>query len=533
MSDLDHQLGPRPTEARSFKQTIRGWVAEYGLSAMVIVALVSHGYNIFNYPLYLGDEGIYLEQAWAVLREGQLAPYTYFYDHAPVGWLLIAIWEFLLPGHFHTFGMAINSARVFMLLIDLGSTALLYRIARRITGSDFAAIAASLAFTLSPLEIYYQRMVLLDNIMVFWILLTIDLLLLESRRIVPILASGLCFGIATLCKENSVFLLPVIGYLLYDRVRGTYRTRFSLVGWSVCAGMFISLYPLYALLKGELFPADTVVGQTPAHVSLISTVVWQLGRHGGSILNSDSQFWLYFWGDWWYKDPVIIVAGVAATAINLFIGLSDRERYRDTLVASLLSIAFIFYLIRGSVMIDFYVVPVLPLFALNVGLLLFHLTQVRAGVAGHLLTTVATVGMLAMVVAFIGQSHDEYFVNQTKLQQMQLAFIRQNIPSNAMILIDDDLWVDMHDPQGKNPVYPYANSHWKIAEDPAIGGKLLHNNWQNLDYLVMSNKLHDIFEQNGETLALTAYDHSRLLARFEEGDVAVEVRQVIKPDSSA
>jgi 4-amino-4-deoxy-L-arabinose transferase-like glycosyltransferase len=515
--------------ARSADRAPRGFWDEYGLIGMVLVAVFTHAYTMFRYPLYLGDEGIYLEQAWAVIREGQLAPYTYFYDHAPAGWLMIALWEFLLPRHFLTFGMAINSARVFMLLVHAGSAALLYRIAYRFTRGHLGAVAASIAFSVSPLEVYYQRMVLLDNLMVFWVLLALDLLTAESERVIPFLASGLSFGMATLCKENALFFAPVLVYLLYHRVRQTYRQRFAMIGWAVSGTMLISLYPMYAMLKGELLPAGAALvgnGTPGAHVSLISTLLWQLGRHGGSILSADSQFWQYFWGKWWDKDPVIIVIGAASTVLNLLSALHDREQHRNVLIVSLLAIAFTIYLIRGSVMIDFYVVPVLPFFALNVGVLLSRLASTSPRWAG---ATLAAVALVAMTGAFLAQSHDEYLVDQTRLQADQLAFIRQTIPASATVLIDDDLWVDLHEPVPGVPVYPRAHSHWKIAGDPAIRDVLLRNNWQSLDYLVMSNKLHDIFQLNGEELALTAYDHSRLLARFVEGDVELEVRQVIKP----
>jgi 4-amino-4-deoxy-L-arabinose transferase-like glycosyltransferase len=495
--------------------------------AMVMVALLSHGINMFHYPLYLGDEGIYLEQAWAVLREGQLAPYTYFYDHAPAGWLQIAVWELLLPFHFLTFGMSINSARVFMLVLDAASVALLYRLTRNLTrGSDLAAIAACLAFTLSPIEVYYQRMVLLDNVMVPWLLLSLDLLLVPNQRLTTVLAAGFSFGVAIVCKENALFFAPIIGYLLYQQVKDSFRMRFALVGWIVCAVMVVSLYPVYALLKGEFFPADALIGngQPAAHVSMISTALWQMSRHGTSILTPGSQFWQYFWGMWWYKDPIIIVIGTAATVVNAILGLSNRTRNRDALYASLLAISFILYLIRGSVMIDFYVVPVLPFFALNVGIVLDRVARVAPPIG----SSVAVIGIMAMTFGFLSRSHDMYFVDQTTLQADQLQFIRQNVPTNAYVLIDDDLWVDMHEPWGNNPVYQHADSHWKIAGDPAIYSNVLHDNWQNIDYLVMSNQLHYIFELNGEQMALQAYDHSRLLARFEEGDVELEVRQVIK-----
>src|SRR3972149_589736 len=97
----------------------------YLLIVTLVVAFVAHAYNMFNYPLYLGDEGIYVEQAWAVLRQARLSPYTYFYDHAPAGWLLISFWTLVLPRQFLSFGMAVNSGRVLMLVLHLGSTYLL------------------------------------------------------------------------------------------------------------------------------------------------------------------------------------------------------------------------------------------------------------------------------------------------------------------------------------------------------------------------------------------------------------------------
>src|SRR4051794_1180936 len=80
-------------------------------AVVIIAGLLVHSYNMFGYPLSLGDEGIYMSQAWAVLRTGQLAPYTYQYDHAPAGWLLIALWSGLTGG-FHSFGTAVDGGRV-------------------------------------------------------------------------------------------------------------------------------------------------------------------------------------------------------------------------------------------------------------------------------------------------------------------------------------------------------------------------------------------------------------------------------------
>src|SRR5215470_3002305 len=86
------------------------------LTVAIVSGLITHGYHLFQYPLYNTDEGIYVERAWAVIREHRLSPQTYFYDHAPAGWIIIASWVFVLPGHFEAFGNPINSGRILMLL---------------------------------------------------------------------------------------------------------------------------------------------------------------------------------------------------------------------------------------------------------------------------------------------------------------------------------------------------------------------------------------------------------------------------------
>ncbi len=71
------------------------------LLVSLLMGAISHGYHLFLYPLYITDEGIYMQQAWSILREGTLSPYTYSYDHAPAGWLVIAGWVSILPRQFH------------------------------------------------------------------------------------------------------------------------------------------------------------------------------------------------------------------------------------------------------------------------------------------------------------------------------------------------------------------------------------------------------------------------------------------------
>src|SRR6266849_1965158 len=313
------------------------------LALSLLTGAITHGFNLFNYPLYITDEGIYIQQAWSVLREARLSPYTYFYDHAPAGWLVIASWVAILPSQFQTFGSAIDTGRALMLVAHIVSTFLLYRVTARLSGSTAAAVIAAFFFNVSPLAIFYQRQLLLDNLLVMWVLVSLYLATSGSdwrrgdMRIMAAILSGLTFGVAVLTKENAIFFAPVIGYLLLRRLQGRMNYRFSVGFWSFSAVSIVSLYFLYATLKNELFPSGFSfdLNNPPAdHVSLLYTIWWQLHRTQGSILDTSSPVWQFSLGAWLPKDTFILAAGGAAAVINLTVGLLSRGRLRAGIIVS-------------------------------------------------------------------------------------------------------------------------------------------------------------------------------------------------------
>jgi len=508
---------------------------------------LTHGFNLFNYPLYITDEGIYIQQAWSVLREARLSPYTYFYDHAPAGWLVIASWVALLPGQFQTFGSAIDTGRALMLVVHVVCTFLLYRVTARLSGSQAAAVIAAFFFNVSPLAIFYQRQLLLDNLMVMWVLFSLYLVTsgsnwrLGDMRIVAAIVSGLAFGVAVLTKENAIFFGPVIGYLLFRRLRGRMNYRFSVGFWSFSALSIVSLYFLYATLKNELFPSGFSfdLNNPPAdHVSLLYTIWWQMHRSQGSILDTHSPVWQFSLGAWLPKDTFILVAGGVAALVNLTVGLLSRGRRLERVLVSALALSYGIYLARGSQMLEFYVVPLLPFLAMNIGLLagwgLSRLPALLQAIPIVALISVFVINSAWGYVLVVDQfghvvPHDLYKLNQTGMQTEQLQWIRQNIPPDAKLIIDDDMWADLHD---QRPYYKWAHSHYKAASDPDVRDKLFGKDWRNIDYIVMSNKMREAMLLNnadgGETWILQALDQSQPVWSVEHGDVKLEIDRVKK-----
>jgi len=525
-------LGPAPPLGR------------LGVAALVfaiVSGLLTHGYHLFEYPLYSTDEGIYLERSWAVLREGRLSPQTYYYDHAPGGWILLAAWEFLLPAHFETFGSPVNSGRVLMLLLHAASVYFLFQIARRFSGGLLAPTIACFFFNFSPLAIYYQRMVLLDNIMVCWVLLSVYLLLRRSSQLFAAAWSGLAFGISVVTKENAIFFAPSIFYLLFWRARADQNRRFAMMLWGFAASAPILTYFLFATLKGELLPSDLSfnLSRSPqGHVSLLYEMWFQVHRNQGTLFSPGS----FLYSAWLPKDRFLLAVGTAATLVGLGLGWRDRQRNPGLLVASTLAIEIGFYLIRGSVILDFYVIPLIPLFGLCVGLVADRALKVLPRPALRVARPVFAASLAAFLLLPSGgyllthgqrgqlQAADVYYLPLTYLQQEQIAWIRLHIPPGDKIISDDDIWVALHDVK---PYYPCDQSHWNAATDPQIRNKIFGANWQNIDYIVMSNGMRQaMIGNNGggqEDYILNALDnHSTLVWQASRGNVHLEIYQVNK-----
>ena len=533
------KASPAPTATSSSASERLSQAGKLALAFALISGAITHGYHLFDYPLYSTDEGIYLERAWAVLREGKLSPQTYYYDHAPGGWILLAFWEFILPKHFETFGNPVNSGRVLMLILHVINVYFLFEIARKFSkGSLLAPTIACFFFNFSPLAVYYQRMVLLDNFMVFWFLLSLYMLLYKESQLFVGAWSGLAFGIAVVTKENALFFAPSLLYLLWWRARDDLNRRFAVMMWIFTSSAAILLYLLLSTLKGELLPEgfDFSLSHSPqGHVSLLYEMWYQMHRTEGALFAKGS----FLYSMWLPKDRWILILGAISMAISLLIGWNERKKDPAMIVAGTLSLEIAFYLARGSVLLDFYVIPMLPLFALNIGMVVDRIFKNLSPSAARVAVPVVC-GCAAVLLALPTggylvkhgvhrnlQPADTYYVPETFMQNEQIAWIRAHIPPDATIVSDDDIWVAMHD---VTPIYPYDQSHWNAASDPQIRNNLFHANWRNIDYIVLSNGMkHAMILNNGngdESYILTALANSTEVWSVVHGDVSLAIYKV-------
>ncbi len=491
---------------------IKNWLVDVFSWPLLItlVTLITRAINVFGYPEYLGDEGIYVAQAWWLSNFGEISPYTYWYDHSPFGWLQVGFWQKLTGGPF-TFGFSVNSGRVFMIIISAITAWLLWQICRKTAGKKAAIIALTL-FIFSPLAIIYQRQLLLDNLAVVWFLLAIYLLLKAEKRLLYFLLSGLALGLALLSKEVVLFLIPGFFWLVFKKSRGQARL-FLILAWLISLAFATALYPLLAYLKLELLPANWLPG-SQEHVSLLESFLFQGGRKGGSLFNPESDIRKAI-VNWFNVDKLLPILGIWAT----FFLLADiKDSFKQSLL--LMSLGFAFYLFRGGVVLGFYLIPQIALWTIIFAQIIQQIQQkINLSLAAKWYYYFAT----ALAVILITSAPYVYSKNKNATHHQALSYLRANIDSKAVIAIDPLFYTDLK----IAPDYPkFQNVEWisKIEKDPQIRYGKLNNRWQRIDYSLITAGAAGEIEKNNYEFIKKAINESKTIKVFENGSTTISSR---------
>jgi 4-amino-4-deoxy-L-arabinose transferase-like glycosyltransferase len=546
---------------------VPSWLEVVILFLGLATAFVFHAYNLFNYPRYELDEGTYISNAWAI-TQGLISPYPYGYGHPPLAWMQIAAWMQLTGGPF-TFGNALNSGRVFMLFYAVGCSLLVYLIVRRWTGSRSAALLALIFFSLSPLSATYQRQILLDNVATFWLLLSLYFLAISDSRLLYIVLAAISFGISVLSKDIMLLFSPVMLYAAWLHTT-RFQRKFSLVSFTYIVIAICSGFVLMAVLKGELFPYSWhLPWDIHPHLSLIDNYIFQAkrGETSGSFIGS--------WTAWLGLDRIFVVCSIAAPLFNLLYGLlsrwrlllyallslppfrffnqafrrkliaRDSERVADRhLLVSLLAISFWMLLVRGGIVLSFYIIPLIPLIAINIVIAL----NTILGWIGKVVRFDAVRAALLVIVLVVlipydlNTMGDIFNQHPTSAQQQALVWVRTNVPHNSFIVINGYMYLDLRVPGGQGvgdgAPYPHAEVYWNVASDPELRQQTLDNNPDRIDYIVAdSEMLNDIKTVGGDmNIIKEALQHSVLRAEFRADDqnlqIVIQVWQVIHKNPS-
>jgi len=490
-------------------------------STLLGVAAV-HAWGMYVYPARFDDEGTYVSQAWAVMADGDLSHYTYWYDHPPVGWLQLVPWLWV-TGALGRAPSAVAAGREMMLVVQLVSALLVYAWTRRLGLTRGFALAAMLLFSLSPLALYWHRQVLLDNLAVMWLLAAFALAVSPRGRLAAHAGVGACFAVAVLTKETALLVLPALAYQLWQGADPAVRRYSFAVAGSLFASI-LAFYPLLALLRGELLPGD-------GHVSLWEGIAFQLfEREGsGSVFQAGTNA-RHIVDAWLRLDPWLLGAGAALIPLAVF-----ARRLRPAAAALAISIAVI---ARPGYLPVPYLIVLLPFAAVvsaGAADLLWRLAGrrrrrpgFRAGAANLAVRGAGAVALSALVLVALARVGPAWAADlerqleakpDTPLQAAE-DWVRANVDRDAALLVDNTIWLDLVlDGFERDRLVWY----YKLDLDPGVGDEF-PGGWRDFDYVVAT-----------ETMRATVYlvptidaalRHSRVVASFGRGYTRIEIRRI-------
>lgn len=496
-------------------------------AALLVAIMLVQGWNIADYPTLSDDEGTYLAQAWAVQEGNGLAHYTYWYDHPPLGWIQIAALTWI-PAQISPGLMTVGSMRFAMLLVSAISAILVYVLARRLSLPQWAAGLAMVLFGLSPLSVVLQREIFLDNIAVMWTLLAFCLAASPSRHLWHHFAAGIAAAAAVLTKETMLVILPALLVTMWRHGHRDTR-KFALTG-AITACVLIGMsYPLFALLKGELFPGS-------GHVSLWDGITYQMSRPGsGFILDSSTgsygvlQSWLYY-------DRVLPLGGLAGALLLLLTwrwSVTARALAGPALTVAILALVAM----RPSGYLPaMYVIQALPFLALVLAggtASVAHAVlrrwrsdeEKRHVLWGRRVTAALLVaGALFYVVPrWYDGDRTAVTVDANAPYRAASSWLTTEVdnPGETRVLVDDALWLDLvhagYEP-GLGVIWFY-----KADLDPAVT-ETMPGGWRDLDYVVASPTVRrDAVDLPNVKAAM---EHSTPVATFGKGEDRIEIRRI-------
>ncbi len=318
--------------------TLDGLRAYYLELAIVVLAVAVHYFHLGSFPAFFIDEGTYIGFGLSFSQTGNPAGLAgNFFFHPFLSWILEgSYFRFIaFPEAWNSSPILLYSAaRTLPAALSIVEVPLLYlTVLRAYAKKEYAILAAGL-FATTPLSARYLRMVLLDCFLLFFLILSLTILVcVKGNR--GLVFSGIAFGLAALSKLPALFFLPAFAALFlskgYNRFSFDKTHLRGFIFWLVVAAVTFSVWPVYAMTTGH-------------YGDFVANLGYESVRTGELALT-------------------LIVQRLVERDIFLFVGLAGivYGLYKRDIVGSAFTISYIgIFLLRGLRVSSYYLIPVLP-----------------------------------------------------------------------------------------------------------------------------------------------------------------------------
>jgi hypothetical protein len=335
------------------------------LAIPLALSSFTHLWNVTGFPAIYMDEDIYLTYA---LKALQGLPLANDKTNPLYGWLILtAVFEAIgypnslhpsADGNIHSIEMLYLIPRIFIGLLAILDTFLIYKISERHYNRSIALIA-SIFFAVMPTT-WITRYILLEPIQIPFLLSSILFAVIIydsksstnhkniSKRIPMILFSGIFLGLAIFIKIPAFTMIPLVGFLIYNSNKNV-----MILGlWFIPVILLQLISPAYASSFGKFdIWLEGILYQTNRESRPLFDL---LGEHPDNAINILLMI-----------DPVMVIVGLA--------GLIFAAIRRDFFLL-LWTIPFFVFLVFIGYVSFYHLILLFPPFCISAAKLIVDLT---------------------------------------------------------------------------------------------------------------------------------------------------------------
>jgi hypothetical protein len=236
----------------------RRWIRIAGWSMVFVLCALKFCYlsaDFPNYSMWMIDQAKFTDEGWwanAAVRHSLTGHWYLAGDYNPA--VALPVWPLLLSALFHFTGVSVVAARALNAAISIATLGVVFALVRRYTNADSEAPAliAVLLLAASPFAFVFNRLAILDTLVVFeFCLLLLVSSIASLKRLWPLAALAILVTTMMLTKTTAAVLVPAGFWIAWSAMgRGPAGLARALIAAVILPALLLKGYAALVFASG-------------------------------------------------------------------------------------------------------------------------------------------------------------------------------------------------------------------------------------------------------------------------------------------
>ena len=198
----------------------RRWFRAAMWPVVAVLSLLKFFYLAADFPNYspwMIDQAKFTDEGWwanAAVMHALTGNWYVAGDYNPA--VALPVWPALLSVVFHFTGVSLLAARALNVTVSIATLAIVYALVCRYSKSELPAQVAVLLLAASPFAFAFNRLAILDTLVVFeFCLLMLAASFASAKRLWPLVALAVLIPVMILTKTTAALLAPAVFWIAW------------------------------------------------------------------------------------------------------------------------------------------------------------------------------------------------------------------------------------------------------------------------------------------------------------------------------